>query len=124
MEPEVEVETYGPIFTGAIYGQMKACLEEIDEALADETVDRIQGWDVRTFKNPTGYARSKVRAHRTSGRVVVDRSHIAYGPWLEDGGSRSGIFSGYHAFEKAKREVQDRVTDIADPIVEERLIQA
>lgn len=123
IEPRIDVETFGPIFTGAIYGQMKAALEEIDEALADEAVDFIQGWDVKTFKNPTGYARSKVRKSRAKGNVRVDRSGIAYGPWLEDGGSRSAIFPGYHAFEKARRDVQGRVTDIADPIVEERLIQ-
>lgn len=121
--PEVDVKMYGPLFDGAIYGQMKRAMEEIDDAIADELVEEVQGVDLRTFKHPTGHARSKVAKQRGKGRIVVDRSHLIYGPWLEDGGTRSAIFPGYGAFEKSRRVVDGRVMEIADRIVEGYLIR-
>lgn len=123
MKPEVDVKTFGPIFSGAIYGQMKKALERIDDELGDRVVEEIQLIDDRTFKNPTGHARSKVRAVRQRGTVTVDRSKLIYGPWLEDGGSRSSIFPGYHAFEKAKKKVDEEAMDIAEPIVQDYVIE-
>lgn len=121
--PDIEVKKYGPIFDGSIYGQMKKAMADIDDALGEETVNEVQGIDDATFVHPTGNARSKVKATRTKGAVTVDRSRLIYGPWLEDGGSRSDIFSGYHAFERARRRVDERAMDIADNIVSDYLIQ-
>lgn len=125
--PEVDVKTYGPIFDGSIYGQMRKALEQIDLALAEETVKVVKGIDRRTFRYeygpPTGHATRSVDVEQSKSEVRVNRGHIDYGPWLEDGGSRSSIFPGYHAFEKAKREVDARVMDIAEPIVSGYLIR-
>jgi hypothetical protein len=123
VKPDLDVKAMGPLFSGAIYGQMKRVITEIEEQVADEVVDTVQGIDSATFKNPTGHARSRVRKHRTKGAITVDRSRLIYGPWLEDGGSRSEIFSGYHAFEKTTRIVKPRVGDIADRIVNQYLIR-
>ena len=124
MAYDIDVTAMGPLFTGAIYGQMKRVITEIEDEIAEELVDAVQGIDDRTFKHPTGNARSKVRKQRSKGAVVVDRSRLVYGPWLEDGGSRSDIFKGYGAFKKADRVVQPKVADIADRIVEKYLIRA
>lgn len=123
IEPEIDVKKSGPFFEGSIYGQMKTAMQEIEEAIADELVEEVQGVDLRTFKNPTGHARGQVRKQAGKGSMVVNRSNLIYGPWLEDGGSRSDIFSGYQAFAKSKREVDGRVTEIADRIVEGYLIR-
>jgi hypothetical protein len=122
-DPLVEIREYGPIFDGSIYGQMRKALDDIERALARETVKEVQAVDRRTFKHPTGHATSMVGVEESKSEMRVNRGHLVYAPWLEDGGSRSDIFSGYHAFEKSKREVDQRVMDIADPIVEGYLIR-
>jgi hypothetical protein len=104
-----EVKLTGAIFTGAIYGQMKTCIREIEEDVADDVQHTIRAIDDVTFRHPTGHARSKVTSERKGDRLVVDRGGLVYGPWLEDGGSRRRIFKGYGAFKKAAREVDKRV---------------
>jgi hypothetical protein len=121
--PQFDLKATGPIFSGAIYGQMKAAIREIEDQAADEAVETVKGIDDVTFRNPTGHATSQVRKQRTTGAVTVDRSDLVYGPWLESGGSRSETFSGYHAFEKTVRIVEGKVADIADRVIQRYLIR-
>jgi hypothetical protein len=106
-----EVKLEGPFFTGAIKGQMKNAIQAIEEDVADDLIETVQGIDDATFRHQTGYARSKVSKHRQGSIMTVDRSGLVYGPWLEDGGSRSDIFPGYHAFQRGTRDVDTRVPD-------------
>lgn len=111
---DYQVHLEGPLFTGAVKGQMRTAIREIEEDIGDDLIETVQGIDDETFRNPTGYARSKVTKHRQGSTLVVDRSGLVYGPWLEDGGSRSDIFPGYHAFQKATRDVDRRVPQHID----------
>lgn len=117
------IDLSGPIFTGAIYGQVKTAVRNIEEELGDEIVKEVRGIDDRTFRNPTGHASSKVSKQRQGQKLTVDRSGLVYGPWLEDGGSRADIFKGYHAFQKARRTVDQKTTEIADREVERYVIR-
>lgn len=110
-----DVKLTGALFTGAIKGQMRTAIREIEEDIADDLIETVQGVDDDTFREPTGYARSRVTKHREGSTMTVDRSGLVYGPWLEDGGSRSEMFSGYGAFKKAARDVDRRVPEhVAD----------
>ena len=120
---DYQVKVEGPIFTGAIYGQMKRVIREVEDEIGDELVEAVQDIDDRTFRNPTGYARSQVRKHREGHVMTVDRSQLVYGPWLEDGGSRSAIFSGYHALRQATAEVDAKVPEIVAGIITDYLIR-
>jgi hypothetical protein len=123
VKPSIDMKTMGPLFSGAIYGQMKRVVTEIEQTIGDEMVTTIQGIDNRTFKTQTPRARLMVRQARSRGAIVVDRSHLIYGPWLESGGSRSHLFSGYHAFEKTTRIIKPKVGDIADRAIQKHLIR-
>ena len=120
---DYEVRVEGPIFTGAIRGQMKRAIHDIEDDIGDALVEEIQAVDDRTFKNPTGYATSQVTKERKGSTMTVDRQGLVYGPWLEDGGSRSDIFPGYHAFRQATAEVDRRVPDIVENAIARYLIQ-
>lgn len=119
-----EVKVSGPIFTGAIYGQMKQAIREIEDDLADETIDTVREIDRNTFRHPTGYATSRVRKERSGGVMTTSRGGLAYGPWLEDGGSRASLFSGYGAFAKTTRIVNDMVPGIVGAALERYVINA
>lgn len=99
----------GPLFDGRLGGYVRRAIESLEDELGAEGVRTVRDIDDATFRNPTGHARSQVRSHRQAGVMTVDRSNLIYGPWLENGGSRSHLFSGYHAFERAAGDVQRRV---------------
>lgn len=120
---DYRINVDGPFFTGAINGQMKKAIQVIEDNVAEDLVVTIQAIDDVTFRHPTGHARSKVTKQRGGSGLTVDRGRLAYGPWLEDGGSRSDIFPGYHAFKKATREVQQRVPDHANEVLEQYVIR-
>jgi hypothetical protein len=120
---DYEVQVKGPIFTGAIRGQMKRAIRDIEDDIGDALVEEIRSIDDSTFREPTGHATSMVTKERKGSTMTVDRQGLVYGPWLEDGGSRSELFPGYHAFRDATREVDDKVPDIVDNAIARYLIQ-
>jgi hypothetical protein len=113
------VRTSGPIFNGSFASEMHRCVEELDQEIGDEAVERIQDRLDVVLKNPTGFYRSHIRAHPRGQVVVVDDSDVVYGPWLEGVSSRNQTtrFKGYYTFRRVSEEMQRDVPEILRRIV-------
>jgi hypothetical protein len=120
---DYEVTKTGPLFDGSWPGLMRRTFEDIEDDVADEAIEEVRNVDASTFKNPTGYATSRVTKERKGSTMTIDRGGLPYGPWLEDGGSRSDIFPGYHAFQRAAKSVESRVSDIVARSIARHLLQ-
>lgn len=111
-----EYKTRGPLFNGSFASEMRRCVEEVDQEVGDETVERIRSRLDRVLKNPTGFYRSRIRAQPRGDLVVVDDSNVVYGPWLERG--RGGTrFNGYATFRKVHDEMRRTAPELAERIV-------
>lgn len=92
----------GPLFDGSLKRDVLRAIERANSDIGTLGVRYVRDIDDATFRNPTGYARGQVwRRFVPPNVVVIHRSGLIYSHWLEDGGTRSLWFGGYHAFERA-----------------------
>lgn len=91
------------------------CQQEV-AAQGRANVQRILDADVR---NPTPYYETKIRVERAALDMVVNDSKVRYGPWLEGTSDRneSTSFKGYHAFRRARQQLEAQVPQLTDAVV-------
>lgn len=115
---DVTYKTRGPVFDGSFASEMRRCIDDIEQEVGDESVDRIRARLDTVLKHPTGYYRSRIRATPRGHTVVVDDSNVVYGPWLETGRSnRVTRFRGYHTFRLVNEEMRRKAPELASRIV-------
>ncbi len=91
----------------------------INEALAQEGVNRVLNRLGSVLKNPTGYYESRISVERRSTYRGVTDNGVPYGGWLEgvDSRNRTTRFKGYHSFRIAQDSLNKDKERIAQPYV-------
>jgi hypothetical protein len=91
----------------------------INEALAQEGVNRVKARLDSSLKRPTGYYKSNIQVDRRSTYRGVTDSGVPYGGWLEgvDSRNKTTRFKGYHAFRIAQDSLNRDKERLAQPMV-------
>jgi hypothetical protein len=117
------VKITGPLFDGRAARAVDDFLDEATREIAERGVNEVQARLGQVLQNPTGSYQSKVVTDRASESWTVTDGGAVYGPWLEGTSSRnqSTRFRGYQTFRKIRQELEGKVEDIADPILDRHL---
>lgn len=108
-------EVSGPLFDGQSDQVIRDFCDDAQEIVAARGLEYWQDNMDQAFRNPTPYYETQVLAQKVSTDLtIVHDRRIAYGPWLEDGGSRSDIFPGYHSLARAYRSLQRDVPQLIE----------
>jgi hypothetical protein len=116
----VTVRQKGAIFNSS---QVKAAgtrmVTNINEALAEEGVNRVKQRLGQVLKHPTGYYQSKIQIKKGSTYRGVSDGGVIYGGWLEGISSRNKTtrFKGYHTFRMVQQELAKDKEKLAQPMV-------
>lgn len=116
----VKVQQRGLIFNAAASkAAARRAVIEVNEAIAQEGVDRVQRRLDQVLVHPTGYYRSRVTVERREIYRGVSDSNVIYGGWLEGVSSRNRTtrFKGYRTFRTVKQELDRDSVQIATPVV-------
>ncbi len=89
----------------------------MNEALAQEGVNRVKSRLNQVLRNPTGYYESNITIERRSTYRGVTDSGVPYGGWLEgiDPRNRTTRFKGYHTFRIVQASMAKDKERIAEP---------
>lgn len=116
----VTIVATGPLFDGSAAQVIENGLEEANAAVAQAAVDAVRARLSGVLRHPTGYAASRVVADVSiPDRASVNFGGLVYGPWLEGTSNRNdrSRFKGYRTFRIVAQELEDRVADIAGPVI-------
>jgi|SRR3989304_1423301 len=117
----VKVETKGAIFNASkTQAAGRRLIVDINEAIAQEGVNRVLARLQRVLKNPSGYYQSQIAVQkRQIYRGYWDNNAI-YGGWLEGVSSRNRTtrFKGYRTFRMVKQTLDRDAVSIAKPLVD------
>jgi hypothetical protein len=93
----------------------------INEAIAQEGVNRVRARLGEVLQNPTGYYESRIAVERRQIYRGVWDQNVIYGPWLEGTGSRNRTtrFKGYRTFRTVKQALDQDSRTISQPLVEQ-----
>jgi hypothetical protein len=111
----VEVRASGPLFDGRAPGIIQDFLEDAQMAVGAQGLADVHRLLDASIRHPTPYYETQLTVQRLASDVVVHDRGIVYGPWLENGGSRSAIFAGYHSFRRARQELERKVPALVEP---------
>lgn len=116
---DVQVETSGPLFTGAVHRAVGRGLEQAvtDVGERGETMVRQRLGSV--LQNPTGYYESRIDTLAQGDHSEVTDGGVIYGSWLEGESSRnqSTRFPGYHTFRMVAQELDKQAEPLANAAV-------
>ncbi len=92
---------------------------EVNEAIAQEGVDRIKRRLDMVLVNPTGFYRSNIQIERREIYRGLSDNNVVYGGWLEGVSSRNRTtrFKGYKTFRLIQQELKNDKEQIAQPII-------
>jgi hypothetical protein len=113
---DVEVTTSGPLFDGRYKAELRAALDDIEDAVAQQAYSNVMANLNASIRNPTPYYETQIVVQNAvTGREVNDRG-IVYGPWLEGVGSRNATsrFKGYSSFRRAAQKTEGEAGPIAE----------
>jgi hypothetical protein len=116
----VAVHQKGAIFNASVTKAAAArMVVQINDAIAQEGVSRIQVRLDRVLKHPTGHYRSRIQVERRQTYRGVTDGGVIYGGWLEGVSSRNRTtrFKGYHTFRDVLQTLNKDKTKIAQPYV-------
>lgn len=118
----IKTSQRGPIFNAAeSKAAGKRMIIRINDAIAQEGVNRVKTRLHQVLQNPTGYYESKITVdRRTIYRGVTD-NNVVYGGWLEGvtDRNRATRFKGYFTFRLVKQGLDRDSLEIAQPYVDE-----
>lgn len=112
----------GAIFSAAnTNAQARRMIISINDAIAQEGVNRIKARLNVVLKNPTGFYESNIQVERREVYRGVSDGGVIYGPWLEGTGSRNKTtrFKGYKTFRTVKQELDRDAEMLAQPYVDD-----
>ena len=104
----ISVTQKGAIFNAAgSKAAARRMVIEVNEALAQEGVDRVRRRLGQVLQNPTGYYQSKIQVERRQIYRGFSDGGVIYGGWLEGVSSRNRTtrFKGYQTFRIIKQEL-------------------
>lgn len=116
----VSTKQRGPIFNNALSKAAgRRMIIRINEAIAQEGVDRVQAVLSNVLRNPSGYYKSKIIVQRREIYRGVWDSNVIYGGWLEGVSSRNAStrFKGYFTFRKVRQALEQDKDKIAAPLI-------
>jgi len=116
----VDIKQKGTIFSAsATQAAAARMVVSINDALAQEALQRIMQRLGQVLQHPTGYYESKVVVDRRQTYRGVSDSGVIYGGWLEGVGSRNKLtrFKGYSTFRIVKQSMQKDKAKLAQPLV-------
>lgn len=116
----IKIEQKGIIFQKAKTKAAAArMVVKINEALAQEGVNRVKARLSTVLRNPTGYYESNIQIERRSTYRGITDSGVPYGGWLEgvDSRNKTTRFKGYHTFRIVRSGLARDKERIAQPMV-------
>lgn len=116
----VSVKQKGPLLNAAkSKAAARRMIIDINEAIAQEGVDRVGARLSTVLKNPTGYYQSKITVQRRQIYRGVWDSNVIYGGWLEGVSSLNAQtrFPGYFTFRRVRQELNQDKEKISAPII-------
>lgn len=117
----MKVQQRGPIFNAAVSKAAgRRMIININDAIAQEGVNRVKTYLHRVLRNPTGYYESNIMVdRRTIYRGITD-NNVVYGGWLEGVTERNRAtrFKGYRTFRYVKQTLDRDSVRIAQPYVD------
>lgn len=116
----ISVQQKGTIFSSAgSKAAARRMVIEINEALAQEGVDRVRRRLGQVLQNPSGYYESKIQVEKRSIYRGFSDGGVVYGGWLEGLSSRNKTtrFKGYQTFRIIKQELEREKINLAEPYV-------
>lgn len=118
----VKISQKGAVFSAAATkaaGQRMVIA--INDALAQEGVNRIKDRLSQVLKHPTGYYESRIQVDRRSQYRGISDGGVVYGGWLEgvDPRNRTTRFKGYRTFRIIKQELDRDKERLAQPLVDQ-----
>lgn len=112
----------GAIFNAAATNaQARRMIIGINDAIAQEGVNRIKARLRQVLQNPTGFYESNIQVDRRQIYRGVSDGGVIYGPWLEGTGSRNKTtrFKGYKTFRIVKQDLDKDADMLAQPLVDD-----
>lgn len=116
----VSVDHKGAIFSRAATKAAAArMVVRMNEAIADEGVNRIKHRLGQVLQNPTGYYESNIQTVKGSTYRGISDGGVVYGGWLEgvDSRNKTSRFKGYRTFRIVQQELARDKEKIAQPYV-------
>jgi hypothetical protein len=116
----VKVTQKGAVFNAsATKANATRMVTRINEALAQEAVNRIGQRLGKVLQNPTGYYQSKIQVVKRQQYRGVSDGGVLYGGWLEgiDARNSTSRFKGYHTFRTVAQSMAQDKAKIAQPFV-------
>lgn len=105
----------------ATNAQARRMIIGINDAIAQEGVNRIKARLRQVLQNPTGFYESNIQVDRRQIYRGVSDGGVIYGPWLEGTGSRNKTtrFKGYKTFRIVKQDLDKDADMLAQPLVDD-----
>lgn len=112
----------GKIFNAAItQAAARRMIIAINDAVAQEGVQRVKARLGQVLQNPTGFYESNIQVDRREIYRGVSDGGVIYGGWLEGISSRNRTtrFKGYKTFRTVKQSLDQDAETIARPYVDD-----
>jgi hypothetical protein len=108
MTVDVKVNMRGPLFDGSASGLLTAFEADAAEQVAQAAHQQLHRAFGATFRNPTGYYKSRTVTELRSNGATVHDSNVIYGNWLEGTSHRNTEtrFKGYHNYRKVTQNIR------------------
>ena len=116
----VSVQMKGQIFNAAASKASAArMVVQINDALAQEGVDRVKVRLRQVLQHPTGYYQSRITVDRRATYRGITDGGVVYGGWLEGVSSRNKTtrFKGYRTFRIVMQDLNKDKIKLAQPLV-------
>lgn len=118
------VTTSGAIATGDAPWVMNGFGPALAEPVAYQAYAEVHLNLDLALRNPTPIYETTIQVDRSAPDFRVhDGDRMVYGPWLEGTGSRNATtrFKGYWSFRRAVQQVEARVPELVQPVVDDYL---
>ncbi len=116
----VTVTQKGTLFNAAAsQAAAQRAVIQVNEALAQEGVNRVKTRLRAVLQNPSGYYQRNIIVERRAVYRGFSDNNVIYGGWLEGTSSmnRAKRFKGYRTFRTVRQELNRDKKNIAEPIV-------
>lgn len=116
---DMQVTATGPLFDGRATKALDDFIDEAEEHVADEGVNRVKAQLGQVLRNPTGFYESRIVTDRQRDDMQVHDSGVIYGPWLAGTSSRNQTtsFKGYDHWRRATQELDTDAANIAQQVL-------
>lgn len=117
----VKASHKGAIFSAsATKAEAARMVIAINDALAQEGVNRVRARLKTVLQNPTGFYQSNIQVDRREIYRGVSDNGVIYGGWLEGVSSRNKTtrFKGYRTFRIVKQDLDRDAERLAQPYVD------